>query len=101
MNLKSKFEQLEMGLMLLNVKSSCTNEYTVVFTLSQYEEARAELGAVQRELVGVREQVQGEARARERLTQELQTKVAQGFTLEGQLDSTRKLVQNLSQEVKR
>ncbi|XP_026991402.2 centromere protein F isoform X2 [Tachysurus fulvidraco] len=67
----------------------------------KYEEARAELGAVQRELVGVREQVQGEARARDRLTQELQAKVAQGCTLEGQLDSTRKQVQNLSQEVKR
>ncbi|KAK2838654.1 hypothetical protein Q7C36_013468 [Tachysurus vachellii] len=67
----------------------------------KYEEARAELGAVQRELLGVREQVQGEARARDRLTQELQAKVAQGCTLESQLDSTRKLVQNLSQEVKR
>ncbi|XP_058252964.1 centromere protein F isoform X1 [Hemibagrus wyckioides] len=67
----------------------------------KYEEARAELGAVQREMVGVREQAQGEARARDRLTQELQAKVAQVCTLEGQLDSTRTLVQNLTQEVKR
>ncbi|KAK3535781.1 hypothetical protein QTP70_021090 [Hemibagrus guttatus] len=67
----------------------------------KYEEARAELGVVQREMVGVREQAQGETRARDRLTQELQTKVAQVCTLEGQLDSTRKIVQNLTQEVKR
>lgn len=77
-------------------------EYTIwVCCFHQYEEARAELGAVQREMVGVREQAQGEARARDRLTQELQAKVAQVFTLEGQLDSTRTLVQNLTQEVKR
>lgn len=74
---------------------------SVVITLSQYEEVRVELGAVQRELVGVREQVQGEARARDRLTQDLQAKVAQVCSLEGQLDSARTLVQNLTQEVKR
>ncbi|MCJ8734176.1 hypothetical protein PDJAM_G00232300 [Pangasius djambal] len=67
----------------------------------KYEEVRVELGAVQRELVGAREQVQGEARTRDRLTQELQAKVAQVCTLEGQLDSSRTLVQNLTQEVKR
>ncbi|KAI5620637.1 centromere protein F-like isoform X1, partial [Silurus asotus] len=67
----------------------------------KYEEVRVELGAVQRELVGVREQTQGEARVRDRLTQDLQAKVAQVCTLEGQLDSTRTLVQNLTQEVKR
>ncbi|KAF5900245.1 centromere protein F-like isoform X1, partial [Clarias magur] len=67
----------------------------------KYEEVRAELGAVQRELVGVREHAQGEARARDRLVQDLQAKVAQVCTLEGQLDSTRTLVQNLTQEVKR
>lgn len=62
---------------------------------------RVELGAVQRELVGVRERAQGEERARDRLTQELQAKVAQVCSLEGQLDSARKLMQNLTQEVKR
>ncbi|XP_053486851.1 centromere protein F isoform X2 [Ictalurus furcatus] len=67
----------------------------------KYEEVRVELGAAQRELVGVREQAQGEARVRDRLSQELQAKVAQVCTLEGQLDSTRTLVQNLTQEVKR
>lgn len=72
-----------------------------VFTLSQYEEVRGELGAVQRELVGVREQALGEARARDRLTQELQAKAAQVCTLESHVDSTRTLVQNLTQEVKR
>lgn len=75
--------------------------YIVDFVVSQYEEVRAELGAVQRELVGVREHAQGEARARDRLVQDLQAKVAQVCTLEGQLDSTRTLVQNLTQEVKR
>lgn len=74
---------------------------SVVFALSQYEEVRAELGAVQRELVGVREQAQGDARARDRLTQDLQAKVAQVCSLEGQLDSARTLMQNLTQEVKR
>lgn len=73
----------------------------VGFALFQYEEVRAELGAVQRELVVVREQAQGEARARDRVTQELQAKVTQVCTLEGQLDSARTLVQNLRQEVKR
>ncbi|TSY55757.1 Centromere protein F [Bagarius yarrelli] len=67
----------------------------------KYEEVRLELGAVQRELVGVREQVQAEARARDRLSQDLQAKVAQVCTLEGQLDSTKTLVQNLTQEIKR
>lgn len=77
------------------------NMLYVSVVLSQYEELRVELGSVQRELVGVREQAQGEARARDRLTQELQAKVAQVCSLEGQLDSVRTLVQNLTQEVKR
>lgn len=60
-----------------------------------------ELGVVQRDLVGVREQAQGEGRTRDRLTQELQAKVAQVCSLEGQLDSARTLVHNLTQEIKR
>ncbi|XP_030621346.1 centromere protein F [Chanos chanos] len=65
------------------------------------EELRVDLVAVQRELVAVQEQAQGEVRARERLTQELQMKQAQVCGLEGQLDSARTLTQTLTQEIKR
>ncbi|KAK1804140.1 hypothetical protein P4O66_020179 [Electrophorus voltai] len=67
----------------------------------KYEDVRVELTAVQRELLGVREEARGGAQARERLAHELQTKVAQVCALEGQLDSARALAQNLTQEIKR
>lgn len=69
--------------------------------LCQYEEVRVELATVQRELGGVREVVQVEARARERLSHDLQVKTGQVHSLEGQLESSRKLTQNLTQEIKR
>ncbi|XP_016431752.1 centromere protein F isoform X2 [Sinocyclocheilus rhinocerous] len=67
----------------------------------KYEEVRVELAAVQRELGGVREAVQVEVRARERLSHDLQVKTGQVHSLEGQLESARKLTQNLTQEIKR
>uniref|UniRef100_A0A8C1JUQ1 Centromere protein F-like n=1 Tax=Cyprinus carpio TaxID=7962 RepID=A0A8C1JUQ1_CYPCA len=67
----------------------------------KYEEVRVELATVQRELGGVREVVQVEARARERLSHDLQVKTGQVHSLEGQLESSRKLTQNLTQEIKR
>ncbi|XP_062856467.1 centromere protein F isoform X2 [Trichomycterus rosablanca] len=67
----------------------------------KYEEVHVELAAVKRELVGMQEQVQVEARARERLAQELQAKVAQVCSLEGQLDAQKTQSQNLTLEVKR
>lgn len=60
-----------------------------------------ELAIVLRELGGVREVVQVEARARERLSHDLQVKTGQVHSLEGQLESSRKLTQNLTQEIKR
>lgn len=60
-----------------------------------------ELAAVQRELGGVREAAQVEARSRERLTHDLQVKTGQVNSLEGQLESAKKLTQNLTQEIKR
>ncbi|XP_059372174.1 centromere protein F isoform X1 [Carassius carassius] len=67
----------------------------------RYEEVRVELAAVQRELGGVREAVQVEVRARERLSHDLQVKTGQVHSLEGQLESARKQTQNLTQEIKR
>ncbi|XP_016381082.1 centromere protein F-like [Sinocyclocheilus rhinocerous] len=67
----------------------------------KYEEVRVELATVQRELGGVREVVQVEVRAREHLSHDLQVKTGQVHSLEGQLESARKLTQNLSQEIKR
>ncbi|XP_059378375.1 centromere protein F-like isoform X2 [Carassius carassius] len=67
----------------------------------KYEEVRVELVTVQRELGGVREVVQVEVRARERLSHDLQVKTGQVHSLEGQLESARKLTQNLTQEIKR
>ncbi|XP_018936784.2 centromere protein F isoform X1 [Cyprinus carpio] len=67
----------------------------------KYEEVRVELAAVQRELGGVREAVQVEVRARERLSHDLQVKTGQVNSLEGQLESAKKLTQNLTQEIKR
>ncbi|XP_007247498.3 centromere protein F [Astyanax mexicanus] len=67
----------------------------------KYEEVRVELAAVQRELVGVREGAQAEARAKERLAQELQVKATQVCSVENQLQSARALAQKLAQEVKR
>lgn len=60
-----------------------------------------ELSAVQRELVGVREGAQAEARTKERLAQELQGKTAQMCALENQLESAKALTLKLTQEVKR
>ncbi len=62
---------------------------------------RVELAAVQRELGGVREAEQVEVRARERLSHDLQVKTGQVHSLEGQLESTKKLTHNLTQEIKR
>lgn len=67
----------------------------------KYEDVRVELAAVQRELVGVREGAQAEARAKERLAQELQVKATQVCSVENQLESARALAQKLAQEVKR
>ncbi|XP_016305703.1 centromere protein F-like isoform X2 [Sinocyclocheilus anshuiensis] len=67
----------------------------------KYEEVRVELATVQRELGGVREVVQVEVRARERLSHDLQVKTGEVYSLEGQLESARKLTQNLTQEIKR
>ncbi|XP_051774258.1 centromere protein F isoform X2 [Ctenopharyngodon idella] len=67
----------------------------------KYEEVRVELAAVQRELGGVREAAQVEVRTRERLTHDLQVKTGQVHSLEGQLESAKKLTQNLTQEIKR
>lgn len=60
-----------------------------------------ELTAVQRELGGVREAAQAEVRVRERLAHELQVKTGQVNSLEGQLESSKNLIQNLTQEIKR
>lgn len=65
------------------------------------EELRTELAAVQRELTGVREQAQGEVRARERLAQELHSRQAQVYSLEGQLEAAHTLTTNLNKEIKR
>uniref|UniRef100_UPI003AAF454C uncharacterized protein isoform X1 n=2 Tax=Centroberyx TaxID=88664 RepID=UPI003AAF454C len=67
----------------------------------KYEEVRGELQVVHRELQGVREEAKAGASAKERLSQDLQTKQAQVCSLEGQLDSARTLTHNLTQEVKR
>ncbi|XP_043113196.1 centromere protein F [Puntigrus tetrazona] len=67
----------------------------------KYEEVRVELATLQRELGGVREAAQVEARTRERLSHDLQVKTGQVHSLEGQLESARKLTQNLTQEIKR
>ncbi|XP_058653429.1 centromere protein F isoform X2 [Onychostoma macrolepis] len=67
----------------------------------KYEEVRVELAAVQRELGGVRETEKVEVRTRERLSHDLQVKTGQVHSLEGQLESARKLTQNLTQEIKR
>ncbi|XP_052471438.1 centromere protein F isoform X2 [Carassius gibelio] len=67
----------------------------------KYEEVRVELATVHRELGGVREVVQMEVQARERLSHDLQVKTGQVHSLEGQLESARKLTQNLTQEIKR
>lgn len=67
----------------------------------KHEEVRVELAAVQRELGGVREAAQAEVRTRERLTHDLQVKTGQVHSLEGQLESAKKLTQNLTQEIKR
>lgn len=60
-----------------------------------------ELAVVQRELGGVREAEQVEVRARERLSHDLQVKTGQVISLEGQLESAKKLTHNLTQEIKR
>lgn len=67
----------------------------------QGEEVQRELVAVQRELAGVREQAQGEVRARERLAQDLQARQAQVCSLEGQLEAAHTLTSNLTKEIKR
>ncbi|XP_073676653.1 uncharacterized protein [Garra rufa] len=67
----------------------------------KYEEVRVELASVQRELGGLREAAQVEVRARERLSHDLQVKTGQVHSLEGQLESAKKLTQNLTQEIKR
>ncbi|RXN29258.1 centromere F-like isoform X1 [Labeo rohita] len=67
----------------------------------KHEEVRVELAAVQRELGGLREAAQVEVRARERLSHDLQVKTGQVHSLEGQLESAKKLTQNLTQEIKR
>ncbi|XP_066505845.1 centromere protein F [Hoplias malabaricus] len=67
----------------------------------KYEEVRVELAAVHRDLVGVRDGAQAEARAKERLIQELQTKAAQVCALENQLESAKSITQKLTHEVKR
>ncbi|XP_063045986.1 centromere protein F [Engraulis encrasicolus] len=65
------------------------------------EEVQRELVALQRELAGVREQAQGEVRARERLAQDLQVRQAQVCNLEGQLEASHTLTNNLNKEIKR
>ncbi|XP_042558707.1 centromere protein F-like isoform X1 [Clupea harengus] len=65
------------------------------------EDVRTELVAVQRELAGVREQAQGEVRARERQAQESQARQALVCSLEGQLDAAHTLTNNLTKEIKR
>ena len=67
----------------------------------QSEDVRTELVAVQRELAGVREQAQGEVRARERQAQESQARQALVCSLEGQLDASHTLTNNLTKEIKR
>ncbi|XP_071387018.1 centromere protein F-like [Centroberyx affinis] len=67
----------------------------------KYQEVRGELQVVHRELQGAREEAKAGASAKERLSQDLQTKQAQVCSLEGQLDSARTLTHNLTQEVKR
>lgn len=67
----------------------------------KHEEVRVELAAVQRELGGVREAAQAEVRTRERLSHDLQVKTGQVHSLEGQLESAKKLTQSLTQEIKR
>ncbi|TRY90108.1 hypothetical protein DNTS_031602 [Danionella cerebrum] len=67
----------------------------------KYEEVRVELAAVHRELGGVREAAQAEERTKERLSHDLQLKTGQVHSLEGQLESAKKLTQNLTLEIKR
>ncbi|XP_056327752.1 centromere protein F isoform X2 [Danio aesculapii] len=67
----------------------------------KHEEVRVELAAVQKELGGVREAAQAEVRSRERLAHDLQAKTGQVHSLEGQLESAKKLTQSLTQEIKR
>ncbi|XP_067313124.1 centromere protein F isoform X2 [Pseudorasbora parva] len=67
----------------------------------KHEEVRVELAAVQRELGGAREAAQAEVRTRERLSHDLQVKTGQVHSLEGQLESAKKMTQNLTQEIKR
>ncbi|XP_056625653.1 centromere protein F isoform X2 [Triplophysa dalaica] len=67
----------------------------------KHEEVRVDLNAVQRELGGVREAAQAEVRVRERLAHDLQVKTGQVHSLEGQLESSKILTQNLTQEIKR
>ncbi|KAG7464444.1 hypothetical protein MATL_G00165680 [Megalops atlanticus] len=67
----------------------------------KYEEARAELAGVQRDLHSTQEEVQAGARVQDRMTQELQVKQAQVCSLQGQLVSARSLSHSLAQEVKR
>ncbi|KAF7667601.1 hypothetical protein LDENG_00053480 [Lucifuga dentata] len=67
----------------------------------KYEKVRVELQYVQRELQSVQEQTQTELSAKERLSQELQTKQVLVCSLEGQLDTARTLNSKLTQEVKR
>ncbi|XP_036404257.1 centromere protein F [Megalops cyprinoides] len=67
----------------------------------KYEEVRAELVGVQRDLQSTQEEVQAGARVQDRLIQELQVKQAQVCSLQGQLDSAHSLSHSLAQEVKR
>lgn len=67
----------------------------------KYEEVRVELTAVQRELGGEREAAHAEVRVRERLSHDLEVKTAQVHSLEGQLESSKNLIQSLTQEIKR
>lgn len=67
----------------------------------KHEEVRVELAAVQRELGGAREAAQAEVRTRERLSHDLQVKTGQVHSLEGQLESAKKMTHNLTQEIKR
>ncbi|XP_034739327.1 centromere protein F isoform X2 [Etheostoma cragini] len=67
----------------------------------KYEEARAELQCVQRELQSVRQEAKAAVTSSDRLTQELQTKQAQVCSLEGQRDAARTLNNKLTQEIKR
>ncbi|TNN45465.1 Centromere protein F [Liparis tanakae] len=67
----------------------------------KYEDVRRELQCLQRELRGVEEEAKAAVTTSERLTQEIQTKQALVFTLEGQVDAARNLNNKLALEIKR